>query len=192
MRSLATTSFLSLLLLVSSLAMGHGRVSDLGVDTTPSAWCDHILPPSLIWEVVDFYEDRIERRVPGLIAETEDTCNRVYSVDDQVLTDNLILLVSADGSVDGARRNVEFIASDAERDELTFELSRLDGLGHHAVAFFRMEPRGVTGEFNVSFAVGDRVVEIKYFNVDDGLPGKFIQSLEELITIAVQVAARME
>jgi hypothetical protein len=45
-------------------------------------------------------------------------------------------------------------------------------------------------EFNVSFALGDRVVELRYFNVDDAKRNKFIQASSELEAIARRIAER--
>lgn len=171
-----------------------GQMFDLGVDTTPSEWCDAFLPLSLFAEVIPEPElaRSITRRTSGLIAEDGDrVCNRLYSIDDVRGSDVLILIVSSVLSSENARHNVDFIGEDAQ-ERSVWNFARVDRLGDRAVRFFWVDPlQRSTGEFNVSFAMGDRVVELKYMNVDDGLPNTFFQSLDELEALARLMVARL-
>ena len=72
-----------------------------------------------------------------------------------------------------------------------FGLSRPEGIGASAVHFRQPDPLASHRmEFNVSFALGDRVVELRYFNVDDAKLNKFIQASSELEAIARRIAER--
>jgi hypothetical protein len=72
-----------------------------------------------------------------------------------------------------------------------FGLSRPEGIGASAVHFRQPDPLASHRmEFNVSFALGDRVVELRYFNVDDAKPNKFLQASSELEAIARRIAER--
>lgn len=173
-------------------SIASGQVNLLGIDTTPSAWCDEILPESLIVEVSLGWEATVERRTSGWVEETEGVCNRLYTAEGQRLTDHLILIVTSGYSAEGGAHNVTFIGEDAEATEGTWDLAWIDGLGHRAVRFLRLGPLSSTvGELNVSFAIGEWVVELKYMNVDDGLPTKFFESLDEVEELAWRVASRM-
>lgn len=189
---LATAVAACLLCLAVWPSPATAQVNLLGIDITPSPWCDEILPASLIAEVSLGWEDAIERRASGWVEESEGTCNRLYTAEGERLTDHLILLVTSGYSVGVGIDNVNFIGEDAEETEGTWNLAWLDGLGSRAVRFIRMDPlNSRTAELNVSFALGEWVVELKYMNVDDGLPTKFFESLGEVEELARRMAERM-
>ncbi len=178
--------------LLTALLLGHAaaQVNELGIDTTPSPWCDEVFPDGLIHEVAFDWTEPIERRTSGWVAEEEGTCNRLYSAVGARLTDSLIFLVTSGYSAEGGVRNVEFIGEDAEAASWGF--AWIDDLGHRGVKFFRLDPlNDMVGELNVSFAVGEWLVELKYMNWDDGLPTKFFQSIDEVEALARLIAARL-
>lgn len=178
--------------LLLALLLGYvaAQVNSLGVDTTPSAWCDEVFPAPLIQEVAFDWTDPIERRTSGWVAEEEGTCNRLYTAVGARFSDELVFLLTSGYSPEGGVRNVEFIGNDAEGE--SWDVTWIDDLGHRGVRFFRLDPlRSSVGELNVSFAVGEWLVELKYMNWDDGLPTKFLQSLDEVEALARLVADRL-
>lgn len=177
-------------LVISVLLTATTAHAQFGEATAPHEWCDALLPTTEIEELAGGFDGRIERRTSSLVEETEGRCTRTYSVDGQRLTDDLVLLVSPGGSVDGAVRNVRFIGDTGSADDVTVHYEWVDDLGDLAFAYFGpYSPTGTVWHFTVAFAMSGHVVEVAYYNWDDGLPGKFVQSLEEVIEIARRIAS---
>lgn len=175
--------------IVATLAAGP--MSAVAADRTPSAWCDAVLPVAAIAEAVPQDTTGLSRRASGVIAEGEGRCNRIYSIGGSRFSDELIVLVTPARDPAAARADIERIVREA-RTEGYFGLARPEALGDAAVRFIRPDPlsNGYRVEFNLSFALGDRVFELKYQSVDDGELNKFVQSANELVGIAEGVVAR--
>jgi hypothetical protein len=156
----------------------------------PSAWCDALFPVGDIAAVVG--ADRaagIARRASGVVAEDARHCSRLYSIGDDRFSDELVFMVSPARDAAGAVATVDRMAR--ETGVRRFGLSRPEGIGATAVHFRQPDPLSERRmEFNVSFALGDRVVELRYFSVDDAKRNKFIQASSELEAIARRIAER--
>lgn len=158
-------------------------------DRTPSAFCDRLLPVAAIPASLGRAVPGLQRRATGVVREDARHCNRLYSIGEDRFSDELIVLVSPARDAAGARATVQRMAREA-RGAHYFGLSRPEGIGDAAVHYRRRDPLGASRmELNVSFALGDLVVELKYQNVDDGKRNKFVQSSDELIALARRVAA---
>lgn len=155
----------------------------------PSAWCDALFPLSDIAAVIG--ETRaagIERRASGVVPEDERHCSRIYSQGEDRFSDELVFMTSPARDAAGATSTIEAMARDGARH---FGFSRPAGVGQAAVHFRKPDPLSDRRmEFNVSFALGDRVVELRYFSVDDGKRNKFLQASSELEAIARRIAER--
>lgn len=160
-------------------------------DAVASAECDALLPISAIANVVLQDTAGLSRRATGVIAEDARRCSRLYSQGNDRFSDELIVLATPAHDPAAARADIERIAREA-RDARYFGLDRPQRLGDAAVRFIRPDPlsNGRRVEFNVSFAVDDRVFELKYQSVDDGKRNKFVQSADEVVAMARGVAAR--
>ena len=156
----------------------------------PSAWCDALIPVEDIAAVIG--ADRaagIARRASGVVPEDDRRCSRIYSIGDDRFSDELVFMASPARDAAGAVATVNRMAR--ETGVRRFGLSRPEGLGASAVHFRQPDPLASHRmEFNVSFALGDRVVELRYFNVDDAKRNKFLQASSELEAIARRVAER--
>ena len=158
-------------------------------DRTPSAFCDRLLPVETIPASLGRAVPGLQRRATGVVREDTRHCNRLYSIGEDRFSDELIVLVSPARNAAGARATVQRMAREA-RGAHYFGLSRPEGIGDAAVHYRRRDPlNDARMELNVSFALGDLVVELKYQNVDDGKRNKFVQSSDELIALARRVAA---
>jgi hypothetical protein len=182
-------SVLSLLLATAGMAsawQAHAR------DAAPSPWCDALLPVSAIADAVRQDTTGLSRRASGFIAENARRCSRIYSIGDNRFSDELIVLVTPARDAAAARADIARIIREA-RVENYFGLSHPASLGDAEVRFIRPDPlSGHRVEFNVSFAIGGQVFELKYQNVDDGRHNKFVQSIDEVVAIARGVAARAQ
>jgi hypothetical protein len=156
----------------------------------PSAWCDALFPVDDIAAVIGGERAAgIARRASGVVAEDARHCSRIYSIGDDRFSDELVFMVSPARDAAGAVATVNRMAR--ETGVRRFGLSRPEGLGASAVHFRQPDPLASHRmEFNVSFALGDRVVELRYFNVDDAKRNKFIQASSELEAIARRIAER--
>ena len=183
MSSAGAAAALGLAALVGVVAPALAR------DRTPSAFCDRLLPVAAIPAALGRPVPGLQRRATGLIREDAHRCNRIYSIGQDRFSDELIVLVSPARDAAGARATVQRMAREA-RGAHYFGLSRPEGIGDAAVHYRRRDPLSEARmELNVSFALGDLVVELKYQNVDDGKRNKFVQSSDELIALARRVAA---
>lgn len=154
--------------------------------TEPSAWCDRVLPLDTLRSVLGPEAARVERRATGVVPEGEGRCNRIYSIGRDPFSDELILLVSGARDAAGARRSLDRIAADVINP---FGLERPEGIGDAAVHYRANDPlRRAAFHTNVSFAVGDRVFELKYVNVDDGKDNVFVFNSEQMLALARSVA----
>lgn len=152
----------------------------------PSAWCDRVLPLETLRSVLGPEAARVERRATGVVPEGEGRCNRIYSIGRDPFSDELILLVSGERNSAVARRSLDRIAGDVVNP---FGLSRPEGIGDAAVHYRANDPlRRAAFHTNVSFAVGDRVFELKYINVDDGQDNKFVFNSEQMLALARRIA----
>lgn len=186
---IARSGRLASALAIAILSTGSAAFAQLTAETAPHEWCDALLPTSVIEDVAGDFAGRIERRTSSLVEETEGRCTRTYSVDGQRLTDDLVLLVTPVSSVDAAVTNVRWIGDDAAGYDSTVHHEWLDEPGDLAVAFYGpYNPSGTVWQFKVAFALGGHVVEVAYYNWDDGVPGKFVQSLDEVVEIARRIA----
>lgn len=160
-------------------------------EAAPSAACDALLPATAIADAVRQPTRGLSRRASGVVAEDARRCSRIYSQGGDRFSDELIVLVTPARGPREARADIERIAREA-RTEGYPGLERPEALGDAAVRFLRPDPlsNGRRVEFNVSFAVDDRVFELKYQSVDDGKDNKFVQSADEVVAIARGVAAR--
>ncbi|ODS64256.1 MAG: hypothetical protein ABS41_03060 [Arenimonas sp. SCN 70-307] len=175
---------MSRLALVLLLASGGAAAAE------PSAWCDALFPVGDIAAVIGAERAAgIERRASGVVAEDARHCSRLYSIGEDRFSDELVFMVSPARDAAGAVRTIESIArGDGGR---RFGESRPEGLGAAAVHFRAPDPLASHRmEFNVSFALGDRVIELRYFNVDDGKQNKYLQASSELEAIARRIAER--
>lgn len=156
----------------------------------PSAWCDALFPVAdIAGELGAARTAGVARRASGVVAEDERHCSRIYSIGDDRFSDELVFMVSPARDAAGAIAAVNAMARDTSVRR--FGLSRPEGLGAAAVHFRQPDPLSERRmEFNVSFALADRVVELRYFSVDDAKRNKFIQASSELEAIARRVAAR--
>lgn len=185
----------------SSLRMAAMGMAALGVtmlacvaasaqaqDRTPSAFCDRLLPVATVSDSLGRAVPGLQRRATGVVREDARHCNRIYAIGQDRFSDELIVLVSPARDAAGARATVQRMAREA-RGAHYFGLSRPEGIGDAAVHYRRRDPlNDARMELNVSFALGDLVVELKYQNVDDGKRNKFVQSSDELIALARRVA----
>lgn len=156
----------------------------------PSPWCDALFPVADIAAVIGAARaDGIERRASGVVAEDGRHCSRIYSIGGDRFSDELVFMVSPARDAAGAVATIDAMAR--EDGSRRFGLSRPEGLGAAAVHFRKPDPLADHRmEFNVSFALGDRVLELRYFNVDDGKLNKFLQASSELEAIARRIAER--
>ncbi|KFN46165.1 hypothetical protein N787_11405 [Arenimonas metalli CF5-1] len=156
----------------------------------PSAWCDALFPVDDIAAVIG--ADRaagIARRASGVVPEDDRRCSRIYSIGDDRFSDELVFMVSPARDAAGAVATVDRMARDT--GVRRFGLSRPEGIGASAVHFRQPDPLASHRmEFNVSFALGNRVVELRYFSVDDAKRNKFLQASSELEAIARRIAER--
>lgn len=156
----------------------------------PSAWCDALFPVDDLAAVIGAERAAgITRRASGVVAEDDRHCSRIYSIGEDRFSDELVFMVSPARDAAGAVRTVESIArGDGGR---RFGESRPAGIGSAAAHFRQPDPlSSMRMEFNVSFALEDRVIELRYFNVDDGKRNKFLQASSELEAIARRIAER--
>ncbi len=157
-------------------------------DRTPSSFCDRLLPVATVSDSLGRAVPGLQRRATGVVREDARHCNRIYAIGQDRFSDELIVLVSPARDAAGARATVQRMAREA-RGAHYFGLSRPEGIGDAAVHYRRRDPlNDARMELNVSFALGDLVVELKYQNVDDGKRNKFVQSSDELIDLARRVA----
>ena len=156
----------------------------------PSAWCDALFPAADVAAVVGAERaSGVARRASGVVPEDARHCSRIYSIGDDRFSDELVFMVSPARDAAGAVATVDRMAR--ETGVRRFGLSRPEGLGAAAVHFRQPDPLASHRmEFNVSFALGDRVVELRYFNVDDAKLNKFIQASSELEAIARRIVER--
>ncbi|KAA2284084.1 hypothetical protein [Arenimonas fontis] len=156
----------------------------------PSAWCDALFPVSDIAAAIGGARAAgVERRASGVVAEDDRHCSRIYSQGGDRFSDELVFMVSPARDAAGAVATINAMAR--EDGSRRFGLSRPEGLGSAAVHFRKPDPLADHRmEFNVSFALGDRVIELRYFNVDDGKRNKFLQASSELEAIARRIAER--
>lgn len=156
----------------------------------PSAWCDALFPVDDIAAVIGAGRAAgIARRASGVVPEDDLRCSRLYSIGDDRFSDELVFMVSPARSAALAVGAIDRMAR--ETGVRRFGLSRPEGIGASAVHFRQPDPLASHRmEFNVSFALGDRVVELRYFSVDDAKRNKFIQASSELEAIARRIAER--
>lgn len=175
---------------MSRLALALLLAAGPAVSAEPSAWCDALFPVDDIAAVIGAERAAsIARRASGVVAEDERHCSRIYSIGEDRFSDELVVMVSPARDAAGAVRTIDSIArGDGGR---RFGESRPAGIGSAAVHFRQPDPlSSMRMEFNVSFALDDRVVELRYFNVDDGKRNKFLQASSELEAIARRIAER--
>lgn len=154
--------------------------------TEPGAWCDRVLPLETVRDVLGPEAARVERRATGVVPEGEGRCNRIYSIGRDPFSDELILLVSGARNSVVARRSLDRIAADVLDP---FSLERPAGIGDAAVHYRANDPlRRAAFHTNVSFAVGDRVFELTYINVDDGQDNTFVFNSEQMLALARRIA----
>lgn len=156
----------------------------------PSAWCDALFPVEEIAAVVGAERSAgVARRASGVVAEDTRHCSRIYSIGDDRFSDELVFMVSPARDAAGAVATIDSMAR--ETGVRRFGLSRPEGIGASAVHFRQPDPLSERRlEMNVSFALGDRVIELRYFNVDDAKRNKFIQASSELEAIARRIGER--
>lgn len=156
----------------------------------PSSWCDALFPVAdIAAELGAARTAGVARRASGVVAEDGRHCSRIYSIGDDRFSDELVFMVSPARDAASAVATVNAMARDS--GVRRFGLSRPEGLGAAAVHFRQPDPLSERRmEFNVSFALADRVVELRYFSVDDAKRNKFIQASSELEAIARRIAAR--
>lgn len=156
----------------------------------PSAWCDALFPVADITAAVgDARAAGVARRASGVLPEDARRCSRIYSIGDDRFSDELVFMVSPARDAAGAVATINSMAR--ETGVRRFGLSRPEALGASAVHFRQPDPLSERRmEFNVSFALGDRVVELRYFSVDDAKRNKFIQASSEIEAIARRIAER--
>lgn len=155
----------------------------------PSPFCDELLPLNYFERVLEERGEGIQLRTTSVITEDDERCSRIYyKGEGSRFSDELIMLVSPARDSDGARSAVMRIAREAEEFN-SFGLAYPENLGDTAVVFILPDPLSEWRvQFNVTFALNESVVELKYYNVDDGLDNKFIYSLSELTELARLVA----
>ncbi|WP_194776357.1 hypothetical protein [Pararhodonellum marinum] len=150
--------------------------------------CPSYLTPQMLAEV---FGDRVSGiQIQATNLEKENLCNRTISIGKvDHFSDLLVFIVSTSQSHEGAQRTLKFMAKGHEAD---FYYGWPENIGD--LCFRYLQPNLLSShrtEMNVSFVYKNLLVELKYFNVDDGKNNKFVYQVSELEALAKMIVENL-